>query len=198
MESTSFLPYHSGSYMSAKHACTFLEDSCMAENKQILNLTQHRWIMCVFVHPGLCVSTCITWYMQVWIWYRLVQVYHLSLPPGMPSGPFAVCCLQSGGETQKHGAQNTQKNSVRRQFHCLLSQDSLSKYIQSWWSKWKILFWNKLFLCRLEMSLLCNTLPSLDILTYCLLKFITPSSKATSLVSSALPSFWRTCQTHNT
>lgn len=26
---------------------------------------------------------------------------HLSLPPGMPSGPSVVCCLQSTGERQK-------------------------------------------------------------------------------------------------
>lgn len=32
MESTSFLLYQSGSYMSAKHACTFLEDSCIADD----------------------------------------------------------------------------------------------------------------------------------------------------------------------
>lgn len=32
MESTSFLPYQSGSYMSAKHACTFLDDSCIADD----------------------------------------------------------------------------------------------------------------------------------------------------------------------
>lgn len=32
MESTSSLPYQSGSYMSARHACTFLDDSCMADD----------------------------------------------------------------------------------------------------------------------------------------------------------------------
>lgn len=32
MESTSLLPCQSGSYISAKHACTFLEDSCIADD----------------------------------------------------------------------------------------------------------------------------------------------------------------------
>lgn len=35
-------------------------------------------------------------------------------------------------------------------------------------------------------------------LTICLLKLATPSSNAVSLVSSALPSFWRTCQKDKT
>lgn len=40
MESTSSLPYQSGSYMSARHDCTFLDDSCMADDT-------HRHIICV-------------------------------------------------------------------------------------------------------------------------------------------------------
>lgn len=70
MESTSRLPYQSGSYMSAKHACTFFEDSCMADDKYTyFMLVEHPIFKSEHIYSmQMCVSCCV---------YTSVNLYQL-------------------------------------------------------------------------------------------------------------------------
>lgn len=86
MESTLRLPYQSGSYMSAKHACTFFEDSCMADDKHTyFMLVEHH----IFMSEHIYANVCFMLYIYIYIYtsvnlYQLVCVCHLSLLPGRP------------------------------------------------------------------------------------------------------------------
>lgn len=99
MESTSFLPYQSGSYMSAKHACTFFEDSCIADDSDRWFIHNYRYIS-RYVHAEAYDYIYIYMTVFISIHIRLVnlcgslRIWNLSLLPGMPSGPSGVWSLQ--------------------------------------------------------------------------------------------------------
>lgn len=152
MESTSFLPYQSGSYMSAKHAWTFLEDSCIADDN---DTCWHEWNSGRRVHVKVYDYICM-------LLIRCIYRNTFDCFQVRPQVP-----LQLGAFSLRSKWVEKTKTNRQKQMGRVLN-------------------------CR-NISVASAT----GRLTYCLLKLITPSSKAASLVSSALPSFWRTLHHKN-
>lgn len=75
MESTSFLPYQSGSYMSAKHACTFFEDSCIADDSDTIYISEMYNYISRYVHAELYDYIYIYMTIVISIYIRLVNLY---------------------------------------------------------------------------------------------------------------------------
>lgn len=92
-------------------------------------------LRCMFVHVCSCVHMCfllhesvsVFVYTAMWISLSLC-VWHLSLLPGMPWGPSAVCCLQPRGETQNIRLRTQNKTVwVRHRRYKAVTAVSLSK-----------------------------------------------------------------------
>lgn len=85
MESTSFLLYQSGSYMSAKHACTFLEDSCIADDSDTRFISSECEMtsvdVCMRITVFLCCQSGSVWILKPFTASRYALRSLCSLEP---------------------------------------------------------------------------------------------------------------------